>query len=62
VSSRKHWAGLFKDYSDEELLAYWSWARELERTPDNAAPNVHRKMRLAAERELRKRRIPQPED
>ena len=48
--------------TDEELLAYWSWARELERTPDNAAPNVHRKMRLAAERELRKRRIPQPED
>jgi hypothetical protein len=56
VTNRRHWLALFRDKSDEYLQAFLSDAQYGEQHADAAwAKAVHRKRRLAAEREIRRR-------
>lgn len=56
MTGRKHWAALFKDYSDERLREFLANATKLEReATDTLGRTVHRDRRLAAARELRRR-------
>jgi hypothetical protein len=56
VSTRKRWIGVLRKMSDEELAAVVAESTEAEARGDAAfLRQIHRKRRLEAERELRRR-------
>ena len=57
---KQHWIKLFSKYSDEKLAAFVADARTQEDAATEAlGRSVHRKRRLAGEKELRRRQTGQ---